>query len=83
MVKYVCYCIQYFHSSLILEWFLHWFLSIVDVLIFCSQQLVLVYQIVQLYFLLNVVVPDVALALKWRIPGPLGDASASQLLVTC
>jgi len=38
MVKYVCYHIQYFHSSSILEWFVHQFLSIVDIIIFCSQQ---------------------------------------------
>ncbi len=38
MVKYVRYLIQYFHSSSILEWFAHQFLSIVDIIIFCSQQ---------------------------------------------
>jgi len=38
MVKYERYLIQYFHSSLVLEWFAHQFFSIVDVIISCSQQ---------------------------------------------
>jgi len=38
MVKYVRYYIQYFHSSWILERFAHQFFSIVDVIIFYSQQ---------------------------------------------
>jgi len=38
MVKYVRYYIQYFHSSWILERFAHQFFSIVDIIIFYSQQ---------------------------------------------